>query len=75
MQLSFFPLESTFLPEEPASLIRKSFSHNNVCPQAERIALEEKYGSLLVETNKFNRKLVSYQGNKGEIVPSNISPS
>jgi len=46
------------------------FSHNGVCSQTARLALEEQYDSLLQETDEFNRKLVSYQGNKAEWVHS-----
>jgi hypothetical protein len=51
-------------------VIRQSFSHNQVCAQQERLALEKQYACLLEQINKFNRKLVSYQGNKGEFVHS-----
>jgi len=44
------------------------FSHDDVCPQRERLALETRYASLLEETDEFSRKTVSYQGNKGEMV-------
>jgi hypothetical protein len=36
--------------------------------QEARMSLETRYAPLFVETEKFNRKLVSYQGNKGELV-------
>ncbi|MCP4113761.1 MAG: site-specific DNA-methyltransferase [Desulfobacteraceae bacterium] len=44
------------------------FSHNGDCQQKERIALENRYSEILEQTDEFNRKLVSYQGNKGELV-------
>ncbi|OQX61600.1 MAG: hypothetical protein B5M51_07535 [Anaerolinea sp. 4484_236] len=47
-----------------------SFSHNHVASEEERQKLEEKYAPLLVETEKFSRKLVSYQGNKTETLHS-----
>lgn len=46
------------------SLARDSFSHKGVCSQKARLALEERYTPILAETEEFNRKLVSYQGNK-----------
>lgn len=63
-QLSLFPS----LLASDKNLSRHSFSHDDVCLQDARIALEEKYAAILGETAKFNRKLVSYQGNKGAIV-------
>jgi len=63
-QLSLFPS----LTENNNGLSRISFSHEEVCPQDQRLALEKRYADLLEETVKFNRKLVSYQGNKGAII-------
>ena len=51
-----------------SGLIRQSFSHDNICVQEARLNLEKQYASLLEETGEFNRKLVSYQGNKGALV-------
>lgn len=67
MQLDLFALENA-LVEDASELTVTSFSHNNVCPQRERLALEARYASLLEETDEFSRKTVSYQGNKGELV-------
>jgi site-specific DNA-methyltransferase (cytosine-N4-specific) len=67
MQLPLFPI-SEQQNEGLISLARYTFSYGNVCSQHERLALERQYASLLEETDKFNRKLVSYQGNKGELV-------
>lgn len=63
-QLALF----SFLVPENEKLSRQSFSHEKVCSQDERIALEEGYAAYLDETSKFNRKLVSYQGNKKAII-------
>jgi len=63
-QLSFFPGQT----KNNDRLSRVSFSHDEVCPEDARVALEERYAEYLHETSKFNRKLVSYQGNKGAIV-------
>jgi site-specific DNA-methyltransferase (cytosine-N4-specific) len=63
----------TLLPEildNQEELIRDTFSHNNVCPEDARIALEEHYGELLEETEEFNRQLVSFQANKTETLHS-----
>jgi DNA modification methylase len=64
------------LPLEPidgssaSGLLRRSFSHDDACPQEERISLEQQYADLLEETARFDRRWVSYQGNKGEILHS-----
>lgn len=63
-QLPLFPSLAADVPGPR----RTSFSHDGVCAQEARLALEEKYADLLIETAKFSRKLVSYQGNKGAIV-------
>src|SRR5687767_16008852 len=46
------------------------FSHNNICPQDARVSLEHQYKHLLHQTNRFDRQLVSYQGNKRAILHS-----
>ncbi|MFZ1753150.1 MAG: site-specific DNA-methyltransferase [Caldilineaceae bacterium] len=62
----------SFLPDVPRiggeSLERSSFSHQAVAPEKERIALEKRYVLLLEETARFNRKLVSFQASKNEIL-------
>jgi len=63
----------TFLPDaerDPRDLMRDAFSHDGVCPQVARVALEEHYGHLLEETDEFDRRLVSFQANKTEILHS-----
>lgn len=67
MQLSLFP---TLTATRKKALIRHAFSHNGVCREDARQTLELRYAPLLEETDKFNRKLVSYQGNKGELLHS-----
>jgi len=64
-QLSFFP--ETKIQK---NLTRNTFSHNGVCREDARIALEKKYSHLLEETDKFNRQLVSFQANKTEVLHS-----
>ena len=49
-------------------LIHDRFSHGSVCPDDARLALESRYSSLFIEDIRFNRKVVSFQANKGEIV-------
>lgn len=46
----------------------KTFSHNDICEQKARVALESQYSSLFIQDTRFNRKLVSFQASKGEIV-------
>jgi hypothetical protein len=69
LRLPFDPQDKALL-SDPTSLSRTSFSHDAVCPQDARLALEERYVDLLSETDDFDRRLVSYQGNKGEILHS-----
>jgi DNA modification methylase len=61
----------TFLSEvvdTQEDLTHDTFSHDNVCPETARIELEARYGHLLEETDEFNRKLVSFQANKTEVL-------
>jgi site-specific DNA-methyltransferase (cytosine-N4-specific) len=67
MQLSLIPLTEP-LDKKPASFTHTSFSHDNVCPQTERFTQEKCYVQLFEENDEFNRKLVSYQSNKGVLV-------
>jgi DNA modification methylase len=64
-QLSFFPEI-----KDPADLVRSRFSHDGICPEAARIALDERYTACFEETDKFNRQLVSFQANKTEVLHS-----
>ena len=64
-QLSFF--QDTKIQKD---LARHKFSHDGVCHDDARIALEERYAHLFEETDKFNRQLVSFQANKTEILHS-----
>jgi len=61
-QLSLLTREDTTI----RSLTHAGFSHDAVCPETARVALEQEYGYLLEESNTFNRQLVSFQGNKTE---------
>jgi DNA modification methylase len=67
VQLDLFATDELVV-QTLGDLTTESFSHGNVCSQQERLALETRYAYLLEETDEFNRKLVSYQGNKGELV-------
>lgn len=62
----------SFLTDVPSNgrekLERSSFSHQSVAVESERIALEKRYALLLEETALFNRKLVSFQASKNEIL-------
>jgi len=64
-QLSFFDDSKTH-----KNLARSTFSHNGVCPDDARIALDERYADFFEETDKFNRQLVSFQANKTEVLHS-----
>jgi len=68
IQLPLWSDETEF--NYPSSLATSAFSHDLVNPRSEREALEDRYADLLEETDEFNRKSVSYQGNKGEFVHS-----
>jgi site-specific DNA-methyltransferase (cytosine-N4-specific) len=63
-QLSLIPTA----PTAGENLTRQQFSHHDIAPQQARITLEKEYAALLEETTEFNRKLVSYQGNKARLV-------
>lgn len=64
-QLSFF----TDIPKNGrVELERSSFSHQGKAGESERISLEKRYSFLLEETALFNRKLVSFQASKDEIL-------
>ncbi len=62
----------SFLTDVPkngrAELERSSFSHEGIAGESERIALEKRYSFLLEETARFNRRLVSFQASKDEIL-------
>lgn len=60
------PIDEQLIQTEAKSLIHHSFSHNGTCDEQARCALEENYGNLLEETNKFSRRTVSFQANKIE---------
>lgn len=62
-QLSLFA-DSLRVPK--VGLTHTTFSHNGVCPEAARQALEHRYAHLLEETDRFSRQLVSFQANKTE---------
>jgi site-specific DNA-methyltransferase (cytosine-N4-specific) len=47
-------------------LTRKAFSHDQLCSETARQALEERYSPLLEETDAFSRQIVSFQANKTE---------
>jgi len=47
-----------------------SFSHNCVCDETERLNLERVYEGIIEETDKFSRKIVSFQANKTRLLHS-----
>jgi site-specific DNA-methyltransferase (cytosine-N4-specific) len=65
-QLSFFP----DAVKQQTHLKRTAFSHDGICSEDARIALEGQYGHLLEETDEFNRQLVSFQANRTETLHS-----
>ena len=50
--------------------VHSSFSHAGICSDIERINLENRYLPLFSTDDRFNRKVVSFQANKGELVHS-----
>ncbi len=66
-QLALFP-EITKTPQEVFAT--DGFSHGGVCSNDARMALEQRYGDLLQESDLFNRQLVSFQANKTETLHS-----
>lgn len=64
-QLSFFQDSKV-----QKKLARSIFSHDKVCSEDARIALDERYVDFFEETDKFNRQLVSFQANKTEVLHS-----
>jgi hypothetical protein len=51
-------------------LVRKRFSHEGVCAEEARLALEDQYEHLFEETTRFNRRIASFQANKTETLHS-----
>ncbi len=64
-QLTFFGTVGT-----KKDATRQQFSHDGLCDETARLSLESRYADLLVETDKFNRQLVSFQANKTEVLHS-----
>ena len=52
------------------SHIVSSFSHGNLCDDSERRKLEDKYRDILIVTDKFDRRSVSYQLSKSSRIHS-----
>ncbi len=65
-QLAFFPDHI----QRQRAVRHGVFSHNGVCSENARMALEDRYGHLLEETEEFNRQLVSFQANKTQVLHS-----
>ena len=67
-------MQTSFLPEQGSgdqrNISSESFSHEGVAPENARLELELRYKGILEETPKFNRKLVSFQASKDEILHS-----
>jgi len=62
-QIALFP---DLVAAQRRPLVRQRFSHGGVCPDEARRALEARWGDLLEESDRFDRRLVSFQANKTE---------
>lgn len=69
-QLKLFDDESVDSVLSAGQNATAEFSHNSVASDIERKRLEARYASILNATNRFNRRSVSFQGNKGQILHS-----
>lgn len=69
-QLKLFDDESVDSVLNAGQNATAEFSHNSVASDIERKRLEARYASILNATNRFNRRSVSFQGNKGQILHS-----
>ena len=56
--------------QDQAQLTYSEFSHNGVCSEIARAAIEGQYHHLLRETDEFSRRTVSFQANKTNILHS-----
>jgi DNA modification methylase len=67
-----FPIQPQLFEIEgvPTQFLHHSFSHGQVCIDTERLLLEHNYDRLFVSDNRFNRKVVSFQANKDELLHS-----
>lgn len=69
-QLPLFNDDNLYKYSSGHTVLRNSFSHDKVAPESARLTLERHYADLLEETEQFDRRLVSYQGNKGQLLHS-----
>lgn len=67
MQTSFLPEQG---PSDQRKVSRESFSHEGIAPESARLELELNFKNILEESTKFNRRLVSFQASKDEILHS-----
>ncbi|NUQ37921.1 MAG: modification methylase [Caldilineales bacterium] len=65
-QLSLLP----HITSDYRHVARNEFSHQGLCDDSARNAIENRYTDLFQETDKFNRQLVSFQANKTETLHS-----
>lgn len=64
-----FPFYRKIASEKRAiSPVPGSFSHDGVCDETERLNLERVYRGIIEETNRFSRKIVSFQANKTRLL-------
>ena len=65
-QLAFF----VDVTKSSGRVTHATFSHDGLCPEVARKSLEDRYAPLFEETERFSRKLVSFQANKTETLHS-----
>jgi len=53
---------------EKQEILHDGFSHGQLCDDRERLLLENRFKHLFVRDERFNRKVVSFQGNKQQLV-------
>lgn len=69
-QLPLFTDEQQIPFTSGQDLMRESFSHDSIAAETARLALEDRYQALFEETDQFDRRIVSFQGNKGQLLHS-----
>ena len=70
MKQQQLPFDDFDLHQVGEELTRAKFSHGGIYDDDARVNLESIYTHILEETEKFTRKTVSFQGNKGQILHS-----
>ncbi len=68
LSLPIADLNSVHAKQQARFALQDTFSHNEFWPDEQRRLLETKYAALFEETSDFNRKLVSFQANRTEVL-------